>query len=90
MTSHTRPPRQAPLVIAQALLGAGQSERAVETMQQVAADRPEDPAALALLPPNRHLTLGGARGEGRAEWSAVVRQPWPTAPTGASTRRPSV
>ncbi|MCB0253809.1 MAG: tetratricopeptide repeat protein, partial [Anaerolineae bacterium] len=42
-------PEQAPLVIAQALLGAGQNERAVETMQQYAAERPEDPAALALL-----------------------------------------
>ena len=42
-------PEQAPLVIAQALLSAGQSDRAVETMQQYTADRPEDPAALALL-----------------------------------------
>ena len=42
-------PQQAPLVIAQALLNAGQSERAVETMRQYVADRPDDPAALALL-----------------------------------------
>ena len=42
-------PEQAPLVIAQALLSAGQSDRAVETMQQYVADRPDDPAALALL-----------------------------------------
>ncbi len=42
-------PEQAPLVIAQALLNAGQSDRAVETMQQYVDDRPNDPAALALL-----------------------------------------
>ena len=42
-------PEQAPLVIAQALLNAGQNDRAVESLTDLAGERPEDPEPLALL-----------------------------------------